>query len=136
VGHPSGRADGESPTVSLMFSYFGRVGKGANSPSESPGWVTAGASSRGVALRYATPGYIQIVLSRGGHSSVASKTQTFRSRSAVILGSPPSIDAGETEAIIRAPLLAAFGTPPLLQFLYPYSRKKCAPYFFLATFLF
>jgi hypothetical protein len=52
--------------------------------------------------------------SRGGHSSVASKTQTFRSRSSVILGSPPSIDAGETEAIIRAPLLAAFGTPPLL----------------------
>jgi hypothetical protein len=32
----------------------GRVGKGANSPSESPGWVTAGANRRGVALRYAT----------------------------------------------------------------------------------
>jgi hypothetical protein len=32
----------------------------------------------------------------------------------VILGSPPSIDAGETEAIIWAPLLASFETPPLL----------------------
>jgi hypothetical protein len=79
-----------------------------------------------VALRYATPESIDILCSRGGHSSVASKTQTFRSRSSVILGSPPSIDAGETEAIIRAPLLAAFGTPPLLQFLYHYSRRKYA----------
>jgi hypothetical protein len=59
--------------------------------------------------------------SRGGHSSVASKTQTFRSRSAVILGSPPSIDAGETEAIIWAPLLASFGTPPLLNRMSIYS---------------
>jgi hypothetical protein len=35
----------------------------------------------------------------------------------VILGSPPSIDAFETEAIIGAPLLASFGTPPLLNIM-------------------
>jgi hypothetical protein len=41
----------------------GRVGKGANSPSESPGWVTAGANSRGVALR--NDNFTALVISEG-----------------------------------------------------------------------
>jgi hypothetical protein len=44
------QAEGKPDRIQNVF-IPGRVGKGANSPSESPGWVTAGASSRGVALR-------------------------------------------------------------------------------------